>query len=245
MSSFRPRLTYANVMSTIAVFLVLGGGAAIAAKNALPKKSVGPKQLKRSSVTTAKLKKSAVSTAKIKNAAVTTAKLRDGAVDGTKVADGSIGGAEINTASTPFGRNVHEARGNATVPLGGEFLLYPLGNATYVQDGDRNDVYMGAVDLTFQASCEPPRFASAYILVDTKDVNNPTEDEVVSHGRIEDNSAGAVNRRINIGPYVGGVRFQPGAPTGHVLHLYVEADCKGESTGVTANFGAVDVIGIK
>jgi hypothetical protein len=50
------RITYANVMSSIAVFLVLGGGAAIAAGQ-LGKNSVGSKQLKRNAVTTAKIKK--------------------------------------------------------------------------------------------------------------------------------------------------------------------------------------------
>ena len=245
MKRIRSHLSYANVMSSIAVFLLLGGGAAIAAKNALPKKSVGAKQLKRNAVTTAKLKKNAVSTAKIKNAAVTTAKLRDGAVNGAKVADGSIGGSEIDSAATPFGRNVHEARGSSSVPVGEDFVIYPLGNSTYLQDADRNDVYMGAVDITFQPSCEPPRNAAAFILVDTKDLNNPSEDEVVSHGRIEDEGSGVSNRRINVGPYIGGVRFQPGAPTNHSLQLYVEADCLGASTGATATFGAVDVIGIK
>jgi hypothetical protein len=232
-------------MSTIAVFLILGGGAAIAAKNALPKKSVGARQLKRNSVTTAKLRKNAVSTGKIRNAAVTAEKLRDGSVNGAKVADGSIGGAEIDPASTPFGRKVYEARGNASTPVGDNFILYPLGNPTYVQDADRDDVYMGALDITFLPSCEPPRGASAYILVDTKDPNNPTEDEVVSYGRIEEEGGGVSKRRINIGPYIGGVRFEPGAPTAHTLQLYVEADCKESSTGATASFGAVDVIGIK
>lgn len=245
MQAFKNRLTYANVVSSLALFLVLGGGAAIAAKNALPKKSVGPKQLKRNAVTAAKLKRNAVTTAKIRNAAVTTRKLRDGSVNGAKVADGSIGGAEIDSASTPFGRNVFETRGSASVPVGNDLTPYPLANPTYVQDADRDDVYMGAVDITFLASCEPPREAAAYILVDTKDPNNPTMNELVSEGRIEDEGAGVSNSRINIGPYIGGVRFQPGSPTTHTLQLYVDADCKEASSGATATFGAIDVIGIK
>lgn len=48
------RLSYANVMSSIAVFLVLGGGAYAAAT--LPKNSVGPTQLKGDAVTSAKVK---------------------------------------------------------------------------------------------------------------------------------------------------------------------------------------------
>ena len=72
-------LTYANVMSTIGVVLLLGGAAALAAAQ-LGKNSVGTKQLKANAVTTAKIKKNAVTKAKIKA----------GAVDGSKVADGSL-----------------------------------------------------------------------------------------------------------------------------------------------------------
>jgi hypothetical protein len=65
MESVRKRLTYANVMSSIAVFLVLGGGAAFAAAK-LGKNTVGTKQLKNNAVTTAKIKNGAVTGAKLK-----------------------------------------------------------------------------------------------------------------------------------------------------------------------------------
>ena len=76
MKQIRKRLTYANVMSSIAVFLVLGGAAVAATQ--LPKNSVGTKQLKKNAVTKAKIKKNAVTTAKIKNDAVTGAKVNEG-----------------------------------------------------------------------------------------------------------------------------------------------------------------------
>lgn len=76
MTKIRKRFTYSNVMSTIAVFLVLGGATAFAA-NQLGKNTVGKKQLKANSVTTAKIKKNAVTTAKIKNDAVTGAKVNE------------------------------------------------------------------------------------------------------------------------------------------------------------------------
>ena len=66
----RGRLTYANVMTTIGVFLLLAGGTALAAKE-LAKNSVGAKQLKANAVTSAKIKKAAVTKAKLGNNAVT------------------------------------------------------------------------------------------------------------------------------------------------------------------------------
>jgi len=92
LKQLRKRLTYANVMSSIAVFLVLGGATAIAA--GLAKNSVGPKQLK----------KNAVTSAKIKNNAVTTAKIKNGAITGAKVNAASLGvvpnATHANTANT-------------------------------------------------------------------------------------------------------------------------------------------------
>lgn len=76
MKQIRKRLTYANVMSSIAVFLVLGGATAFAAVE-LGKNSVGSKQLKKNAVTTSKIKKNAVTTSKIKKNAVTGAKVKE------------------------------------------------------------------------------------------------------------------------------------------------------------------------
>ncbi len=56
----RPRLTYANVIATLALFLALGGGAAFAAST-LGKNSVGTKQLKRNAVTGTKVKDGSLS----------------------------------------------------------------------------------------------------------------------------------------------------------------------------------------
>jgi hypothetical protein len=93
----RGRLTYANVMASLAVFLILGGATAFAAS--LGKNTVGSKQLKKNSVTAAKIKKNAVTGAKIKNNAVTGAKIKNKAVTGAKVKDGSLTGSDINLAT--------------------------------------------------------------------------------------------------------------------------------------------------
>lgn len=107
MKQLRKRITYANVMSSIAVFLVLGGGAAIAA--GLAKNSVGTKQLKKNAVTSAKIKKNAVTTPKIKN----------GAVTGAKINLGSLGtvpnAAHANTANTATNAGNANTVGGLTV----------------------------------------------------------------------------------------------------------------------------------
>jgi hypothetical protein len=51
----RGKLTYSNVVATIALFLALAGGTAFAATEMLPKNSVGAKQIKKGAITPAKL----------------------------------------------------------------------------------------------------------------------------------------------------------------------------------------------
>jgi len=54
MKRLRGKLTYANVISTLCLFLLLGGGGAFAAIK-LPRNSVGARQIKRGAVTPAKV----------------------------------------------------------------------------------------------------------------------------------------------------------------------------------------------
>ncbi len=77
LNRLRPKLTYANVISTLCLFMLLGGVAYAA--TALPKNSVGPKQLKKN--------------------AVTGGKIAANAVTGANVADGSLTGTDINAAT--------------------------------------------------------------------------------------------------------------------------------------------------
>ena len=93
MRQIRKRLTYANVMSTIAVFLLLGGATAIAA-GGLGKNTVGSKQLKKNAVTAAKIKKNAVTGAKVKKDTITGAKVNEASL-------GTVPSASIASALTP------------------------------------------------------------------------------------------------------------------------------------------------
>jgi hypothetical protein len=84
MKKIQSKLTYANVMSTIAIFLILGGATAWAAKK------IGTNQLKANAITTGKIKNEAIDVSKLKANAVTNPKIADGSVTTSKLAEGSV-----------------------------------------------------------------------------------------------------------------------------------------------------------
>jgi hypothetical protein len=115
------RLTYANVIATLALFVALGGGAYAATR--LPAKSVGTMQLKRGAVTRAKI------------APTTLAELGGGAAVGStpgpKGADGAPGPAGPIGPAGAIG---------PPGPSGGIGGLVPSGSTlvgTYVTDGEQ------------------------------------------------------------------------------------------------------------
>jgi hypothetical protein len=84
----KPRLTYANVMSTIAVMIALGG-TSYAAFN-LPNNSVTSKKIKDGAVHASDLGNNAVTSKKLANNAVTTSKIADAAVTSSKLANNAV-----------------------------------------------------------------------------------------------------------------------------------------------------------
>jgi hypothetical protein len=106
MKRIRHQLSYANVMSTLAVFLLLGGAGAYAAKKQTQK--IGTTQLKASAVTAAKIKNSAVQSSKLAIGAVSTDKILDGAVTDAKLADNSVSTAKL-AGDAVTGDKVNEA----------------------------------------------------------------------------------------------------------------------------------------
>jgi hypothetical protein len=77
MNRLRSKLTYANVVATLALFIALGGASYAAVK--LPKNSVGTRQ--------------------IKNNAITGAKIKNGAISGSKIALSSLGAVPSATTA--------------------------------------------------------------------------------------------------------------------------------------------------
>jgi hypothetical protein len=143
-ATMRPKLTYANVIATAALFLALGGGA-IAASH-LGKNSVGSKQLKKNAVTTAKIKKNAVTTGKIKANAITSGKIKDGAVT---FADLGAGTSLVGTATG--GPVAADQKAILAMPLAGTTSFTPQAGSVYFLSVEAK----GALTRAAGKTCEP------------------------------------------------------------------------------------------
>jgi hypothetical protein len=91
-SRFRPKLTYSNVVASLALFAALGGTAAAVV---VPRHSVGPKQLKRGAVTTKALRKGAVTSPKLAPRSVIGGKLGAAAVGPGNIGNGAVTAAKL------------------------------------------------------------------------------------------------------------------------------------------------------
>lgn len=101
----RPKLTYANVMATAAVFIALGGVSYAAFK--LPKNSVGAKQLKKNAVTGQKVKNGSLTGKDVDSASL-------GSVPNAKNADHA---STANTAATAAAADRATTAGNGAVRI--------------------------------------------------------------------------------------------------------------------------------
>lgn len=104
MRTLRSKLTYANVISTLCLFLVLGGGAALAAGK-LAKNSVGTRQIKNGAITGPKIRKGSIEATKLTSLAITTLKGNAGpkGAKGTTGAKGATGAKGDRGAVGPQG----------------------------------------------------------------------------------------------------------------------------------------------
>jgi hypothetical protein len=95
----RSKLSYANVMATLAVFIALGGTSY--AVTSLPRNSVGTRQLRRHAVTNSKIAPGAVSGSRVKPNALTGAEINEnalGPVPSARFADHAAGADTAATA---------------------------------------------------------------------------------------------------------------------------------------------------
>lgn len=128
------RLTYSNVVSTLALFLALSGGVALAA----------------SKVRTDGIFKRSVTSGKLALGAVRSNQIANGAVGAQQIASGSIGSKQIGAAAVapsnlqfPVFFAASPVGGPRPVPDGGEPVDYPLSDATWTQSPGQLSVVFG------------------------------------------------------------------------------------------------------
>lgn len=94
--SLRSRISYSNVIATLALFIALGG---VAVAAGLPPNSVGPKQLKRGAVTPKALRKAAVTSPKLAQQSVIAGKLGANAVGPGNIGNGAVTSSKLAKSS--------------------------------------------------------------------------------------------------------------------------------------------------
>lgn len=128
------KLTYANVVASLALFLALSGGVVWASGK------IGASKLKANSVTAGKIKRNAISAGKIRPNAVTAAKVKPGSIDFSKLAAGTTvvatasGTAVAADNATPVAVNL-SGTSNFTTQAGTLYFLSVEASGNPARDG--------------------------------------------------------------------------------------------------------------
>ena len=135
--SLRQRLSYVNVTATLALFLVLGGGAVWAAGK------IQTRELAGGAVQTRNIARDAVSSSKAKNSSLNRSKFVSGSFTALPASDVS-GGPVTPASGSPF-----PPTGGTTIPLTGTPTFTPATKHAYLlQVGVRSNPVEGAAACT-------------------------------------------------------------------------------------------------
>jgi hypothetical protein len=168
----RKHLNYANVMATVAVFMVLGGGAYAALK--LPKDSVTSKQIKKGSVKKSDLAKNSVAAKQLSKQAVT----------GDKVAKDTL-----------TGKNIDEATLGA-VPNAGRVSGNQIQQISYSAEADTPpETLFSIAGLTVTASCPAIAPPGGVLLTATTD----TDHSIIGLPEVVNGNAAGTDDDFNTG----------------------------------------------
>lgn len=183
LATFRSRLTFANVVSLMALFVALSGGAYALT---IPKASVGAKQLKKNAVTAPKIKKNAVTSPKVKNSSLTGADVRNDSLTGDDLDESSIARVPsadtANSASTANAlggqepsafqtASASDARSNVAEPQG---TLTPALSATITTSGPRTLTAVASVEASADGGADEDNINCRIQIDDVNGANQST-----------------------------------------------------------------------
>jgi hypothetical protein len=130
------RLTYANVISTLALFIALGGASYAVIK--IPRDSIGTAQLKRHSVGTAQLKNRAVGAHQLKPGSVGVFDYAPRSVTSRALAPGSVSFADLISESVSPDLYAHVSADGTLGDFDAATGSARTGTGTYTVDFNRN-----------------------------------------------------------------------------------------------------------
>ena len=153
----KPRLTYANIVSTLALFLALSGGAAYAASKVssgdLAPGAVHTSDVFKRAITSGKLAVGAVRSNQVVDGAIGSKQLADGAIGAKQIANAAIGSKQIGAAAVAPS-NLEFPVFYAASPKGGSAPVtewpdpYPLSDSTWTQNPGQIEVVFGGANAT-------------------------------------------------------------------------------------------------
>jgi hypothetical protein len=220
----RERLTYANVVATLALFLALTGGAVWAADQItsqdIAKRAVRTQNLADNAVKSPQIKNNSVNSGDIRDQNITgediaentieTSDLKDGAVKGGKVFDGSLTGADLQ---------------NGTVSPG-KLALLP------------GDTIRGAVGADFNAAAAEEDFGVVASLPVPAATPLTDDDVFINESLWSTNSGQAQPTTSDTSPGCAGTLAEPTAPPGKVCIYLAGGDNAKDVNGYSVLPGA-------
>ena len=227
----RPRLTYANFVSTLALFLALGGGVAFAADK-IHSGNIAP-----GAVRTANVFKRAIVSGKLALGAVRSNQIADGAVGSKQIGNGEVGSKQIGAGAVapsnlqfPVFYVVSPTGGSAPVTEG--LSPYPIADSTWTQRPGEIEVVFGGATATLAydgSGSEPCRIFFEINL----------NGQQVGGGEISTGSTTLHQVEQNVGAQP---QIDPPAPTTNRLSARIgsNGDCKPGSTVDSTRFRVLD-----
>ncbi|MCB0875544.1 MAG: hypothetical protein R2718_03125 [Solirubrobacterales bacterium] len=215
------RLTYANVVSTLALFLALTGGAVYAASR------IDTKNIAKNAVTTGKIAPRAVTAKRLDADSVRAKQLARAAVGGTAIADGSVSPDKLEV---PVFFVADPTGGSAEVD--GSFGPYPVDGGTWTQNPGQINVIFGEATATLAYDGSGSGACEVYFDIRLNGVQ-------VGGGQLRTDSTTAQELTASLGaqPEIGPEQPEQNEMT---INLGSNGDCTPDSTVDSSRFQVLD-----
>ena len=242
----RRHFKFANVISLVALFVALGGGAyavTMAPPDSVDSAAIIDGQVNRPDVANGSVDSGAILNEGVKrhdvaNQAITGAQVKDGSLTGQQV-DGSLTGANVESGSlTPADTSSIVASPNSgdSVSSGDQYqqVVYPLSDASWTQQANELDLVTGRVTYTLPAQCDGANMGTDGLVAVSVDGQGYGQPMRLQEGQTSNVlTASALNLPT------------PGTATPHTITAKVYDVCSGGGQDVTVNSVDLQVFALR